>query len=222
MALAGELAKYVGNELVKTGSKELAKAGARSALPSLVPSVATQIGTDLATKAGSNMATQGVLNSLVPIRSNWAGEGDIEGMLNGKFLGTNQNYFDNTFSRGALDRATYGPEQAVDRNKVAGLVRAIKNNEDIAPIAGFKNDDGLIDIFDGHHRLAAYQKAGKMPRVKLFDRATKDDAYAFADDWAKNAAKQVEQYLPAKPKAGLDEYGMGTIDLRDLNTPKVQ
>lgn len=221
MALAGELAKYVGNELVKTGSKELAKAGARSALSSLVPSVATQIGTDLATKAGSNMATQGVLNSLVPIRSNWAGAGDIEGMLNGKFLGTNQNYFDNTFARGALDRATYGPEQAVDRNKVAGLVRAIKNNEDIAPIAGFKNDDGLIDIFDGHHRLAAYQKAGKMPRVKLFDRATKDDAYAFADDWAKNAAKQVEQYLPAKPKAGLDEYGMGTIDLRHLNEPKV-
>lgn len=221
MALAGELAKYVGNELVKTGSKELAKAGAKSALSSLVPSVATQVGTDLATKAGSNMATQGVLNSLVPIRSNWVGEGDIEGMLNGKFLGTNQNYFDSTFSRGALDRATYGPEQAVDRNKVAGLVRAIKNNEDIAPIAGFKNDDGLIDIFDGHHRLAAYQKAGKMPRVKLFDRATKDDAYAFADDWAKNAAKQVERYLPAKPKAGLDEYGMGTIDLRHLNEPKV-
>lgn len=230
MALAGELAKYakyVGNELVKSSGKGVAKAGvkagAKSALSSLVPSVATQVGTDLATKAGSNMATQGVLNSLVPIRSNWAGEGDIEGMLNGKFLGTNQNYFDSTFSRGALDRATYGPEQAVDRNKVAGLVRAIKNNEDIAPIAGFKNDDGLIDIFDGHHRLAAYQKAGKMPRVKLFDRATKDDAYAFADDWAKNAVKQVEQYLPAKPTTqyGLDENGIGKIDLRHLNEPKV-
>ena len=61
MALAGELAKYIGNELVKTGGKELAKAGAKSALSSLVPSVATKVGTDLATKAGT-----ATLNSLIP------------------------------------------------------------------------------------------------------------------------------------------------------------
>lgn len=61
MALAGELAKYVGNEMIKTGGKELAKAGARSALSSLVPSVATKMGTDLATKAGT-----ATLSSLVP------------------------------------------------------------------------------------------------------------------------------------------------------------
>ena len=223
MSLAGELAKYAGGELAKAGSKELAKAGASSMLSSLVPNMATKVGTEMAPKAGADMASKGVLNSLVPsIRTNWNGAGDIEGMLNGKFLGTNDYYFPSTFSEGALGRATYGPDQPIDQKKVAGLVRAIKNNEDIAPIAGFKNDDGLIDIYDGHHRLAAYQKAGKMPRVKLFTRETKDQAYTYADEWAKNAAKDVQQYLPAKPEAGLDEYGMGTIDLRDLNTPKVQ
>lgn len=36
------------------------------------------------------------------------------------------------------------------------------------------------------------------------------------------AIKEAGKYLPAKPGAGLDEYGMGTISLRDLNTPKIQ
>lgn len=58
MALAGELAKYVGKELANTGSKALAKAGATSALSSLVPSAVTKVGTDLANKS--------VLSSLVP------------------------------------------------------------------------------------------------------------------------------------------------------------
>lgn len=215
MALAGELAKYIGGELVKNTGKELATKAATSALSNLAPKIAT--------KAGAKMATGSVLSSLVPsVRTNWENTGDIEGMLNGKFLGTNDNYFPSVFSEGALGRATYGADQPIDQRKVAGLVRAIKNNEDIAPIAGFKNNDGLIDIYDGHHRLAAYRKAGKMPRVKLFDKASKEDAYNYADEWAKDAIKKVQQYLPAKPEAGLDEYGMGTIDLRDLNTPKVQ
>lgn len=51
MALAGELAKYVGNEMIKTGGKELAKAGAKSALSSLVPNVATKAGTSLLNQA---------------------------------------------------------------------------------------------------------------------------------------------------------------------------
>ena len=42
MALAGELAKYIGNEVIKTSGKELAKAGAQSALSNLVPSIATK------------------------------------------------------------------------------------------------------------------------------------------------------------------------------------
>lgn len=222
MALAGELAKYakyVGNELVKSSGKGVAKAGAKagakSALSSLVPRVSANTGAEVAGKS--------MLNSLVPtIRTNWNGAGDIEGMLDGKFLGANDYYFPSTFSEGALGRATYGANQPIDQKKVAGLVRAIKNNEDIAPIAGFKNNDGFIDVYDGHHRLAAYRKAGKMPRVKLFDPANKSEAYSYADEWAKNAVKEVKQYLPAKPEAGLDEYGMGTIDLRGLNAPKVQ
>lgn len=48
MALAGELAKYIGNELVNTGSKALAKAGATSTLSSLVPKVATDVATKTA------------------------------------------------------------------------------------------------------------------------------------------------------------------------------
>lgn len=217
--------------LIKVGEQALAKGGekalantATSALSSLLPKVATKVGTDVANKAGTELATKSVLNSLVPtIRTNWKQAGDIEGMLNGKFLGTNENYFPSVFSEGALGRATYGADQPMDQKKVAGLVRAIKNNEDIAPIAGFKNNDGFIDIYDGHHRLAAYQKAGKMPRVKLFEPANKSEAYSYADEWAKNAAKEVEQYLPAKPevKYGLDENGMGTIDLRGINSPKV-
>lgn len=191
MALAGEIAKYIGNEIVKVGGKDLATKTATSALSELAPKVVTKVGTDLATNAGTKMATGSVLSSLVPsVRANWNNTGDIEGMLDGKFLGTNDNYFPSVFSEGALGRATYGADQPMDQRKVAGLVRAIKNNEDIAPIAGFKNNDGLIDIYDGHHRLAAYRKAGKMPRVKLFDSSSKEDAYNYADKWAKNAVKK--------------------------------
>lgn len=61
MALAGELAKYIGNELVKTGGK--------SALSSLVPSVASKVGSELATKVGTDLATKAgtaTLGSLIP------------------------------------------------------------------------------------------------------------------------------------------------------------
>lgn len=61
MALAGELAKYIGNELVNTGSKAIAKAGTTSALSSLLPSVASKVGTNLATKAGT-----ATLGGLIP------------------------------------------------------------------------------------------------------------------------------------------------------------
>lgn len=62
MALAGELAKYIGNEIAKTGGKELAKAGTKSALSSLVPSVATKVGADLATKAGEGVLRNVLVN----------------------------------------------------------------------------------------------------------------------------------------------------------------
>lgn len=179
--------------MVKYGGKELAKDSAKSALSSILPSVANKVGAEIATKS--------VLNNLVPtVRANWVQAGDIEGMLDGKFLGVNDNYFPSVFSEGALGRATYGADRPIDQSKVDGIVRAIKNNEDIAPIAGFKNNDGFIDIYDGHHRLAAYRDAGKMPRVKLFDPANKSEAYSYADEWNKNAVKNVQQYLPNPSK----------------------
>ena len=43
MALAGELAKYIGNEIVKVGGKDLATKTATSALSSLAPKVAQKM-----------------------------------------------------------------------------------------------------------------------------------------------------------------------------------
>ena len=57
MALAGELAKYVGNELVKTS--------ANSALSSLLPSTVARVGTGLAAKAGGE-AVNKILVSQAP------------------------------------------------------------------------------------------------------------------------------------------------------------
>lgn len=66
MALAGELAKYIGNELVKTGGKELAKATASSTLSSLVPKVATDVATKTALggivpKVATDTASDGMM-----------------------------------------------------------------------------------------------------------------------------------------------------------------
>ena len=58
MALAGELAKYIGGELVKNTGKEFATNAATSALSNLAPKIAT--------KAVADMANKSVLNSLVP------------------------------------------------------------------------------------------------------------------------------------------------------------
>ena len=57
MALAGELAKYVGNELVKTSTN--------SALSSLLPSTVARVGTGLAAKAGGG-AVNKILVSQAP------------------------------------------------------------------------------------------------------------------------------------------------------------
>lgn len=58
MALAGELAKYIGNEMIKVGGKDLATKAATSALSSLAPKVATKVGTGMATKAGTSLLNQ--------------------------------------------------------------------------------------------------------------------------------------------------------------------
>lgn len=66
MALAGELAKYVGGELVKNTGKELATNAATSALSNLAPKIATKAGASMANKIGNELIAGSVLNKLVP------------------------------------------------------------------------------------------------------------------------------------------------------------
>lgn len=236
MNISKALAKYVGGELAETAGKNAAKSAVPK-LSNLFSGVTAKAGEKLSTlsKVGEQLpavaqkaddlidadatkALKGAMSNdkagteLATTRDNWKQAGDIEGMVGGKFLDVDENYFPNVFSEGALSRATYGADQPVDQKKVAELVKAIKNNEDIAPIAGFKNSDGLIDIYDGHHRVAAYLEAGKKPRVKLFDPSNKSEAYSYADEWDKNIAKEVKQSIPTNPRTGLDETtSMGTF-----------
>ena len=66
MALAGELAKYIGGELVKNTGKELATKAATSALSNLAPKIATKAGASMANKIGNELIAGSVLNKLVP------------------------------------------------------------------------------------------------------------------------------------------------------------
>lgn len=66
MALAGELAKYVGGELVKNTGKELATNAATSALSNLAPKIATKAWSSMANKIGNELIAGSVLNKLVP------------------------------------------------------------------------------------------------------------------------------------------------------------
>lgn len=68
MALAGELAKYIGNEIVKAGGNGLATKAATSALSSLTPKLATKAGTSLLNQAtalglAKNNANKWILNT---------------------------------------------------------------------------------------------------------------------------------------------------------------
>lgn len=66
MALAGELAKYIGGELVKNTGKELATKAATSALSNLAPKIATKAGASMANKIGNELIAGSVLDKLVP------------------------------------------------------------------------------------------------------------------------------------------------------------
>ena len=66
MALAGELAKYVGGELAKGASKELATKAATSALSNIVPKMATKVGSNIANKVGNEVIAGSVLDKLLP------------------------------------------------------------------------------------------------------------------------------------------------------------
>jgi hypothetical protein len=66
MALAGELAKYIGGELVKNTGKELTTKAATSALSNLAPKIATKAGASMANKIGNELIAGSVLDKLVP------------------------------------------------------------------------------------------------------------------------------------------------------------
>lgn len=66
MALAGELAKYIGGELVKNTGKEIATKAATSALSNLAPKIATKAGASMANKIGNELIAGSVLDKLVP------------------------------------------------------------------------------------------------------------------------------------------------------------
>ena len=70
MALAGELAKYIGNEMIKVGGKDLATKSATSALSGLAPKIATKAGTSLLNQAtalglAKNDAGKWILNTSI-------------------------------------------------------------------------------------------------------------------------------------------------------------
>lgn len=66
MALAGELAKYIGNEIIKVGGKDLATKTAPSALSNLAPKIATKAGASMDNKIGKELIAGSVLDKLVP------------------------------------------------------------------------------------------------------------------------------------------------------------
>lgn len=66
MALAGEIAKYIGGELVKNTGKELATNATTSALSNLAPKIATKAGASMANKIGNELIAGSVLDKLVP------------------------------------------------------------------------------------------------------------------------------------------------------------
>ena len=94
MALAGELAKYIGNEIIKVGGKDLATKTATSALSSLVPKAVT--------KATTNLATGATLGSIIPKVSNKA----VDDSMMKLYRGLTQKY-DPNYPVAKLDTSGY-------------------------------------------------------------------------------------------------------------------
>ena len=94
MALAGELAKYIGNEIVKVGGKDLATKTATSALSSLVPKAVT--------KATTNLATGATLGSIIPKMSSNA----VDESMMKLYRGLTQKY-DPNYPVAKLDTSGY-------------------------------------------------------------------------------------------------------------------
>ena len=66
MALAGEIAKYIGGELVKNTGRELSTNATTSALANLAPKIATKAGASMANKIGNELIAGSVLDKLIP------------------------------------------------------------------------------------------------------------------------------------------------------------
>lgn len=94
MALAGELARYIGNEMIGNAGKELATKASTSALSSIIPSAVSKAGTGLATKA--------TLGSIVPKATAKIAP---DGMMT-LYRGLTQKY-DPKFPVGKLDTSGY-------------------------------------------------------------------------------------------------------------------
>lgn len=94
MALAGEIAKYIGNEIIKVGGKDLATKATTSALSSLVPKAVT--------KATTNLATGATLGSIIPKMSSKA----VDDSMMKLYRGLTQKY-DPNYPVAKLDTSGY-------------------------------------------------------------------------------------------------------------------
>lgn len=177
--LSSALIPAAESTLAKTGTQMLAKAGTNA-----ITQAATKAGTQTLKNAITETAPK-ALYELLPSETKaiakWNSAGDVESMLGGKYLGTNDNFFSN-LNPSSLSLMDYSG-RPVDQKKVAGMMRAIKNNEDIIPITAMKNNDGTISIIDGHHRMQAFRQSSKMPRIKFV--RSPEEGHAYADKYMK-------------------------------------
>ena len=193
MLMLNSLIKASASSLSKETSKDVAKSVGGSVINGLVKGSVNRIPIFSITKMSEDIPVTRIKNQDNTTPTTWNGEKDIESRIDGRFLKTNDNFFTDRFAQGSLDRANYAG-RPYDQQKVAGLVRAIKNNEDIAPITAMtRSDNRQLEILDGHHRLSAYRKAGIMPRVKVVN--NKSDGYKFAEDWATKDLDKISKYL---------------------------
>ena len=102
-----------------------------------------------------------------------------------------------------IEKIADGNLEALAKREGKPFVQHLKANDDeLGTMYYYKDvDPELTDRFVSEFK----QKANFQPGYKI------PDTEAF---------EQVKKYLPKKPKYGLDEYGMGTIDLSGLNDQK--
>lgn len=199
--------------------------GLEAASNSLVPAATNALlpaATGAVASAATNMggaALSGLLGKESPMigtvqnttKALWNTADDVESMLDGKYLGTNDNYF-SQFNPTSLSLMDYTGRPA-DQKKVAGIMRAIKNNEDIIPITVMKNADNTMTVIDGHHRLQAFRQSGKMPRLKVVNNKT--EGYAYADKYASGKLDEVEQYPLQKTTNTPNHIDLRGVDLSE-------